>query len=914
MAITLVCEDPSPADLLKRYSVPYIEGSYHLYIGTVRSTQGWILHLSVLPSQLITLLEVILPELLFSRTAFKVIRDKDLHYQLNAGHFGNTRIGKAVTVYAEEGPPAATLAARLITLTGSFQGPETTAPFRGPTPTALFQAPASTAPFRGPRVETDLELSPIVYARYGSFKSFRQADAQGYPDNYIYDGKGRLVRDHPTVPIYIPEGVIPPFPTWTRVQTRIPPYRPMGERYLPVRLMEDNYWGQTWKAIRLKGLSGYHCLLLRGKRHILSDEAGRDIRDRFRYRQRLAAALSPHIPLPEVYDCFEENGDTYLAIESPRGRSLDKVCAAQLEGRAWFTLPSPQKGKVLGYLAQAAKILGDLNQLGYVLPATETNHWEVTNRGKVYLNHLDTIYSPALGMQAPYFGEAQSFSGTFAQLCIRAITGLHPVWIKQQDPERLRGCLEALLHNPPLVDALLEDAENTRLIRVLSGDLTGTRPETRSAKQPEKQSGTQPGRPPVDPGGPHLKERLEDTLGRALATLSLPTLAANRKWFSLPPSAAGLPDSGPPLHGGHHSGWPHLGYHNGLYQGTSGILYFLREADKCGFAIQNTDPLVRRGLIYLSTQSLSTINHNAPGLFTGSAGFAIGLCSALRSGHIHKESSSQEAIRFCLERQATATDILTGAAGQGMSVLHCAPYLGDVFVRTKLLENALRLLETQQKDGSWLKDGTQRHFGYGARSRERGYGFGQGVAGICYFLLEYGNRYQHAPSVQSAIRGLNFLVQVSVKANGYQWTTSSAERKKGAGWFEGTPGIALTFLKAYECLGNPRYRRIAEETLRAIPACPVSPNLSLYNGLSGLGEIYLEAARILRDEEWRTRGAWIARLLTEMAIWDKSGSCYWQVLPPGRPTADLMVGNTGVMHFLLRYLHPDKVGLAVMAK
>jgi hypothetical protein len=62
----------------------------------------------------------------------------------------------------------------------------------------------------------------------------------------------------------------------------------------------------------------------------------------------------------------------------------------------------------------------------------------------------------------------------------------------------------------------------------------------------------------------------------------------------------------------------------------------------------------------------------------------------------------------------------------------------------------------------------------------------------------------------------------------------------------------------------------------------------------------------------QSRSAWIARLLTEMAISDKTGSCYWHVLPPGRPTADLMVGNTGVMHFLLRYLHPEKVGLAVM--
>jgi lantibiotic modifying enzyme len=315
----------------------------------------------------------------------------------------------------------------------------------------------------------------------------------------------------------------------------------------------------------------------------------------------------------------------------------------------------------------------------------------------------------------------------------------------------------------------------------------------------------------------------------------------------------------PPAQGAHHGGWPHLGYYNGLYQGTSGILCFLRDAASCGFAVHTKEPLVRRGLTYLSTQSLNTINHNAPGLFTGSAGFAIGLCSAFHSGPIYQESYDHEAIRFCLERETTAGDILTGAAGQGMAVLHCTPFLEETFVRTKLRENVALLLETQQKDGSWFRDGIRRgkrSYGvrdrsYGVRDweriygfgiRDRNYGFGRGIAGICYFLLEYGNRHHDAAPVQAAVRGLNYLVRVSVKSSlggGYQWTAGSVERKRGAGWSDGTPGIALAFLKAYEHLGTPGYRRIAEETLRTIPVRYTSPNLSLYNGLSGLGEIYL---------------------------------------------------------------------------
>lgn len=810
MESTYAPGDSSPSDLLSMHSIPYIEGAHHLYIGSVQSSQGWILHLSVLPTQLASLLDVIIPELSLSRTAFKVIRDRETHYRLNAGYFGQTRIGKAVTVYAGGGMAAAILAIRLVELT---QG------------------------FKGPRVETDLLLSPVVYARYGSFKPFRQIDVQGYPDHYIYDGKRRLIRDEAVIPCRTPEGIVPPFPFWTKPVPHIRAYHLFGQRYLPIRQLEKNPWGGTWLALRMG--SGHHCLILEGKQYFLPDESGRDIRDRFRFRQRLSAALAPHLPIPRVYDCFEENGDTFLAVENLRGTVVDEVCLTLRESGSWYSLPLQKQNKISSLLSQVAAILEKLSRLGYTLATTSARHWKVTPRGRVYLDDLDAIYVQGIDSTS---------KDAFAQLCIQLLTGLDPNWIDIQEKSRLRACLEQLLRNTALVDALLDDAENAHIIALLSAPGNSTAQQHPSDPMTQKYA-----------SAPSPTNALEAQLQRALATLSQPALSANRKWFSLPAE---------------NGDWPHLTYCNGIYQGISGVLYLLREAAACGFDIHNTEPLVRRGLIYLSTGPVTQ-----GGLFMGSAGLGIGLYSALCAGYIPADTQNLEAIRSCMERETTFLDVESGIAGQGLASLHCAPLLGETFVRGTLKNYAYHLIEAQQMDGV-----------------HRDYSFGHGVAGIAYFLLEYGHRYQDDRATLFAARALRFLAQ--------------AKKQMGFGWFDGTAGIALVFLRAYEYLRMPHYKQTAQDLLRTIPAEICSPNLSLYSGLSGLGDVYLEAARILKQDEWSSRADWIAQLITHMAISDQDGACYWHV-SPGRPTADLMVGNTGVMHFLLRRLYPEKVPLAI---
>jgi hypothetical protein len=92
--------------------------------------------------------------------------------------------------------------------------------------------------------------------------------------------------------------------------------------------------------------------------------------------------------------------------------------------------------------------------------------------------------------------------------------------------------------------------------------------------------------------------------------------------------------------------------------------------------------------------------------------------------------------------------------------------------------------------------------------------------------------------------------------------------------------------------------------LRNYPFQNVSGDLTLGTGLAGNGEVFLEAARIFGNGEWQARADWIAQFLVQYFKRDRDGERYWQANGKVYPTANLIAGNCGVIHFLLRYFKP----------
>ena len=195
-------------------------------------------------------------------------------------------------------------------------------------------------------------------------------------------------------------------------------------------------------------------------------------------------------------------------------------------------------------------------------------------------------------------------------------------------------------------------------------------------------------------------------------------------------------------------------------------------------------------------------------------------------------------------------------------------------------------------------------------------GFAHGVAGIVYFLCEYARRFKDAEAARSWQKGANWLLREARKTNIHsllEWSYSTDEENYGWKWWcHGSPGIALTFLRLFENTKKTKYAIIADRCLRVHPFEFRYSNLSQCHGLSGLGEIYLEAYRVLKHKKWYDRAKRIADLLISLSREQNKHSLTWLVEGENFPTADLMIGSGGIIHFLLKFAHSKHVGCRLL--
>ncbi len=104
---------------------------------------GWKLHVSATVPGVELLFERVLPCLVRHGAHFKMAADRDAIVQLGAGNFGETQIGKVITVYPRNDAQAVALARELVEHTRGMAGPS---------------------------IATDLHLGEAVYARYGAVR------------------------------------------------------------------------------------------------------------------------------------------------------------------------------------------------------------------------------------------------------------------------------------------------------------------------------------------------------------------------------------------------------------------------------------------------------------------------------------------------------------------------------------------------------------------------------------------------------------------------------------------------------------------------------------------------------------------------------------------------------------------------
>lgn len=668
------------------------------------------------------------------------------------------------------------------------------------------------------------------------------------------------------------------------------------------------------KCLYIKSLTNWgFCVIKEGSYGDTKDKNGRDIIDRLKWQKQLHEQLQDKIRMPRLLGHFEERGNYYLVIGHVQGKALQKVIWEKRKELRNSIISGGKLGmQFLDYLIQISDILSILHAQGIVHRDATPNNYMIMPGGKVALIDMEMCYSlktqfPTPAFQLGTYGymspqqEATQIPTTAEDIFALGAIILQ-IWSTVSPGKLINEPMEAL--QKKVVFFIPDNQVANIVIRcLLPEDIS--RPTAKEISQTLQEYKTDLKYKAVRPVQQiELFDRaaILVTIQETINTLSSPLFADTVKgWFS--------DDIKPSVQADKHK--LHKMWYASYNRGIAGIIYMLSQAKKVGLDIDITLPFIEKGLDLVRGKYINRIERASAGLHFGSTGIAAMLALAIRQGLVEASAEHLGWMDMLLEKSNTSLNMTSGVAGQGIANLVGRSFISQQRLHERLYNYANFLISKQNPSGCW-HSGYYRQK-YTKRKKKRvTRGFVEGMAGIVYFLLEYGHRYQHKESLETAQKGLHWLIKEAKHKRGTVQWTSARNKELDYGWADGTAGIALTFIHAYQLTNTPVYRQYAEMALYSISADITDSNIGQRNGLSGLGEVYLEAYKVFKTEEWLQRAGWIAQVIMQLKKQHPKYGSYWLVEHERQPVANFMIGNAGVMHFLLRYCYPNKIDFPLM--
>lgn len=853
--------------LLRMLGVPVRENGIWASAWLAETEFGWKLHLSSIQTEAEQLLRVIVPSLMRHKVPFKVAKTADILGELNEGTFGFTQVGKFATIYPLTPENSVELAEELASLTQQFVGPA---------------------------IVTDLHIGGVVYTRYGSYSPRFRRDRLGNitPDNP--DGEAGY-----KVPFSPPKNQQNPFAAYGPggVSPSQKQLEPIGPGYLLTSRLSGQAKGSVFIGIDVRSQNQVGMILIKeGRRFCMSDKHGRHMWDRLRHQYDIARYIGINGNIPQVRDLFEQGNNLYLVLDYIDGSDFSTRPAIP-----FGCLPSNEVQNLIAQFVGLVHALGVLHNHDVVHRDLSPRNVRVTPNGEIFLLDLEMSYR--IGDDHPPFmqgtmgfispqqaaGEIPAFSDDVYSLgCLlaNALTGFDTRRFSLDPENLLADRLQSLTWAPRLLIDLAVDSLQHN--------------------QKDRPSLSEFGERLVDfQGNLDRDNRPLEQLGISMPCENFQTNVIVKKFIKwlleggLRDHVSGLPVS-PEINSGQHEASLAMPQAYRLYRsanrGVAGVVYTIARLSRFGFHTDDVHCFVERAIDWLLDHDL-TPDDQMPGLHFGEAGVAMAMVEVVQAGLIDPGRWLLPYLREALSGQIDWPDITHGAAGQGLAAIHCAAALNMPDLADHATECATYLCNSQSKDGSWS-------WPSGVEGMEGTVysGFAHGVAGIVYFLAGYHRYSGSCEALNAAERGGEWLMhQVRKSKNGVSvwWPMKIRDNQAWHWWCHGGPGISLALLALYEITGNSKYADLACAALRWHPISVRYPNLSQCHGLSGLGEIYLEAFRVLGDDEWRMRATTIGQTLLAMTFED-GGKVSWLVENPYHPTADLMIGCGGIAHFLGR--------------
>ncbi|MHA4811791.1 class III lanthionine synthetase LanKC N-terminal domain-containing protein [Flavitalea flava] len=867
------------SEILKTYGLEGSPSGYYWQVGEIKQTQGWIIHLSVIKLQVANLLQVLIPKLLEWQVPFKIARDLNTVSNLLDGGLGFINLGKIVCVYPTIDQDTNFIAKKLILLTNDY---------------------------KGPIIHTDRHLGSIVYTRFGSFTPIMVTNENGDPVQYIYNNQGQLVPDPYTIPFEMPKGISWPF---SDITIPIPPIRRklLNFSYYPLITIKPDAKGNVIKGIYFKKLWQIHtCLIKQGRQQMFVDSSGRDIRDRLRWQNELYQMLNKYVPMPEVFDFFQEYEDSYLAMAFIKGVSLQNWIASYYKGRSWIDLNNSSKIALIDRLLETLDIIRRIHEKGYLHRDITSHNFIVDLNEKIWLIDMELAWSinrsypdPPFSLGTPGYMSPEQNSGNtkpsikediygLGALAQEFFTNLPPIKLEQNHQENLQN---AILF-------FTKDEEIARLIITCKSVNPQERPSLTEFQEIVTQfrsrvsSTIEPLEKPINSS--HFSSSAVNTIQEGLQGLIHPDLILPQiGWLSMKQREEDNIGN-PQIEQDIYEGW---------HTGISGPLWLVARAKKCGFNIENCVEIYNQSWVFLNQNYFTNSNPSNSGLYSGGAGISMALVEGIESGLLSATQNTISCIESCFFSSTTNIDLSTGVSGQGIARIRANKWINSSKEDNVLITFIDNLIKSQKPDGSW-------DLGLNLSNRKNtAIGLNKGIAGISWFLLAFLEKNPSHPVKKSLVKSLDWILKVGrKKSDCYIWPISTKSNDIDLwGMGNGIPGIALLFVKSYAILGDLLYKEIAEDILQHLNPHPIYTDFSLSAGLAGLGEIYLEAFTICKNTLWKNRADWIANFFLHSAKKSEDGSKYWLTKMSEFATADLFTGNSGILHFLIRHQNPNEL-------
>jgi serine/threonine protein kinase len=688
----------------------------------------------------------------------------------------------------------------------------------------------------------------------------------------------------------------------------------IGYNYIIVKSYKESQKNDVVKCLYIKSLTDFgFCVIKEGTYGDTKDKNGRDIIDRLRWQKQLHEDLYAKIPMPKLHECFEERGNYYLVIEHIKGKALQKLISEKRKEIRQSIIKGDKTGlQFLDYLIQIAEILEKLHANNMVHRDATPNNYMITSGGKVALIDMEMCYSIAQQYPSPAFQlgtygyMSKQQEATMTPTTAEDIFALGAIILQVWS-----GVSPGKFTNEPInslqkkIDFFIPDQKIANLVAQCLLPEDDKRPNATQIKQmiiQYKNDLKLKISRPLNQVATFSREEITNSVREAIKTLATPLLADNEKgWFSHDMAPTNDDDKHKLL----------KQWYASYNRGAAGIIYMLAQAKHTGIAIDGVLPFVHKGMELIKRKYISQKNRKSPGLHFGSDGIAATLAIAIETRIIEPLTEYLDWIEQLLRNESKTGSYFNGVAGQGIANMISSSFLNKATLHEKLQKYARFLIFQQNSNGSW-SDGYTPNKITRQMIKKVNCGFAQGMAGRIYFLLEHGHKYKNNESIIAARSGLKWLINKAQHNNGTVFWLSNKEKELNYGWSEGTAGIALTFIKAYSVTGEAIYKQIAEKALYGIPYKITDGNLGQRNGLSGLGEVYLEAYQVFKDTEWLDRAGWLAEVIMRLKKEHQTYGGYWLVENERQPVGNFIIGNAGVIHFLLRFTNTEKIGFPLM--